>query len=99
MDFNAPDAELAGLIRRPDTTLSVVGVANNGRVNPVQLRLQREQPQISPFIRNNLPVLPSNGGYKKKRTKKIVKNITTIKKIKIKIKIKNAHSKRDELLK
>ena len=95
MDFNAPDAELAGLIQRHDSTLRVVGVINNGRVNPVQLRLQREQPQISPFIRNNLPALPSNGGYKNKQTKKIVKNITTIKKIKI----KNVNAKRDELLK
>jgi len=51
MDFNAPDAELAGLIQRPDSTLRVVGVTNNGRVNPVQLRLQCEQPQMSIYTK------------------------------------------------
>jgi len=70
MNVNAPDAELDDLIQRPARPF-LPWTVNNGRVNPVQQRLQREQPQINPFIRNNwTPNMPSNGGYKKKRTSK-----------------------------
>ena len=76
MNFNDPDHELVGLIQRPDPDMLRVipgGVANNdGRVNPVQRELRREQPQTSPFIINNRTpgAMPSNGGRKKKRTSK-----------------------------
>ena len=81
MNFDDPDDELAGLIEQPDSNMLRViprGVANNGRVNPVQRQLQREQPQqpqqppINPFIINNRTpgAMPSNGGRKKKRTSK-----------------------------
>lgn len=76
MDLNTPNSELAELIQRPESILRV-DVTNNGRVNPVQRQLQREQPQTNPFIRNNLHVLPSNGGQKKKRTKKNSKKHST----------------------
>ena len=82
MNFDDSDDELAGLIEQPDhDMLRVVprGVANNGRVNPVQRELRREQPQqpqqpqVNPFIINNRTpgAMPSNGGgRKKKRTSK-----------------------------
>jgi hypothetical protein len=79
MNFDDQDDELAGLIEQPDSDMLRViprGVANNGRVNPVQRQLQREQPQqpqINPFIINNRTpgAMPSNGGgRKKKRTSK-----------------------------
>lgn len=78
MNFDDRDDELAGLIEQPDSDMLRViprGVANNGRVNPVQRQLRREQPQqpqTSPFIINNRTpgAMPSNGGRKKKRTSK-----------------------------
>ena len=77
MNFDDSDDELAGLIQRPDPDMLRVDVenANNGRVNPVQRQLQREQPQqpqTSPFIINNRTPggMPSNGGRKRKRTSK-----------------------------
>ena len=71
MNFDDPDHELAGLIEQSDADIPRVGVANNGRVNPVQRR-QPVQPQINPFIINNRTpgAMPSNGGRKKKRTSK-----------------------------
>lgn len=81
MNFDDSDGELAELIQRPDSDMlrviprGVANVANNGRVNPVQRELRREQPQqpqTSPFIINNRTpgAMPSNGGRKKKRTNK-----------------------------
>ena len=71
MNFDDPDHELAGLIEQSDADIPRVGVANNGRVNPVQQQLRREQPQPGPFQQNNWRSnMPSNGGYKKKRTSK-----------------------------
>lgn len=79
MNFDDSDGELAELIQRPDSDMLRViprGVANNnGRVNPVQRQLRREQPQqppINPFINNRTPgAMPSNGGgRKRKRTRK-----------------------------
>ena len=71
MNFDDSDDELAGLIEQSDADMPRVGVANNGRVNPVQRR-QPVQPQINPFIINNRTpgAMPSNGGRKKKRTSK-----------------------------
>ena len=71
MNFDYPDDELAGLIEQSDADMPRVGVANNGRVNPVQRQLRREQPQPGPFQQNNWRHnMPANGGYKKKRTNK-----------------------------
>jgi hypothetical protein len=71
MNFDYPDDELAGLIEQSDADIPRVGVANSGRVNPVQQQLRREQPQPGLFQQNNWrPNMPSNGGYKKKRTSK-----------------------------
>ena len=80
MNFDDRDDELAGLIQRPDPDMLRVDVenANDGRVNPVQRQLRREQPQqpqqpqINPLIINNRTPggMPSNGGRKRKRTSK-----------------------------
>ena len=60
--INAPDAELAHLIQRPDVTIP----NNNGRANPVGQRLQHpQQPQTIRLIGNNwTPNMPANGGYR-----------------------------------
>jgi len=71
MNFDDPDDELAGLIEQSDADMPRVGVTNNGRVNPVQRQLRREQPQPGPFQQNNWRhIMPANGGRKKKRTNK-----------------------------
>ena len=64
MNFNAPDAELADLIQRPD----VIIPRNDGRANPVQQQLQRQQPQtIRPIVNHWTPNMPANGGYRTSR--------------------------------
>ena len=64
MNINAPDAELADLIQRPD----VIIPNNNGRANPVQQQLQRQQPQtIRPIVNHWTPNMPANGGYRTSR--------------------------------
>ena len=96
MNFDDSDGELAELIQRPDSDMLRViprGVANNnGRVNPVQRQLRREQPQqppINPFINHRTPgAMPSNGGRKRKRT------TTHSKKYKNKTYYKNKNRKR-----
>ena len=60
MNINAPDAELADLIQRPDVTIP----NNNGRANPVGQQLQPRQPQIRPFVNHWTPNMPANGGYR-----------------------------------
>jgi hypothetical protein len=62
MNINAPDAELADLMQRPD----VIIPNNNGRANPVGQRLQQpQQPQTIRLIGNNwTPNMPANGGYR-----------------------------------
>lgn len=60
--INAPDAELADLIQRPDVIIPIQ------RPNPVGQRLQQpQQPQtIRPLINVNnwTPNMPANGGYR-----------------------------------
>jgi hypothetical protein len=68
-DVNYTDHEILNLLNNADDIS--VNDQSRGRVNPVQRQLQREQPQTSPIQRNNwTPNMPSNGGYKKKRTNK-----------------------------
>ena len=60
--INAPDAELADLMQRPD----VIIPRNDGRANPVGQRIQHpQQPQTIRIIGNNwTPNMPANGGYR-----------------------------------
>jgi hypothetical protein len=67
MNINAPDAELADLIQRPDVTIP----NNNGRANPVGQQLQ---PQIRPFVNHWTPNMPANGGYRRSKNSKKYKN-------------------------
>ena len=71
MNINAPDAELADLIQRPDVTIP----NNNGRANPVGQQLQPQQPQTIRLIGNNwTPNMPANGGYRRSKNSKKYKN-------------------------
>ena len=71
MNFDDSDDELAGLIDQPERSFLPWRANNDGRVNPVQRQLRREQPQPGPFQQNNWRHnMPANGGYKKKRTNK-----------------------------
>ena len=57
--INAPDAELADLIQRPDVIIPIQ------RPNPVGQQLQPQQPQTIRLIGNNwTPNMPANGGYR-----------------------------------
>ena len=70
MNINAPDAELADLIQRPDVTIP----NNNVRANPVGQQLQPRQPQIRPFVNHWTPNMPANGGYRRSKNSKKYKN-------------------------
>jgi len=64
MNINAPDAELADLIQRPDVIIPIY------RANPVQQQLQRQQPQIRPLVNHWTPNMPAKGGYRTSRNSK-----------------------------